>query len=209
MTNRTDKRETRRWITCVRRLLRIFLIVPALLALWALYLLATDNFHVVVEREAYRSGQMSSNELVRCIQRHQIRSIVNLRGLQPDQQWYREEVLAASAQNVVHRSIALSSRKPVKAEQMRELTAVLKNVPKPVLIHCDGGADRVAFAAAVYAAEIADTPSNEAEKEFSMWYGYWPFVWPKKAQLRESFRDHIRNRARERELAAQRKESGL
>ena len=67
---------------------------------------------------------------------------------------------------------------------------VLRGVPKPVLIHCDGGADRTSFAAALYAAEIARAPDATAEKEFSMWYGYLPFIWKEKAQLRESFRAH-------------------
>jgi protein tyrosine phosphatase (PTP) superfamily phosphohydrolase (DUF442 family) len=191
MRSKNPKQDMPAWRQFRWRWLGFVLIAPALVGAWILYVLGTDNFHVVVEGEAYRSGQMSSNELVRCIQRHAIRSIVNLRGTQPDQQWYQEEVLAASTRNVVHRSIALSSRKVVTAEQMCELVFMFKELPKPVLIHCDGGADRTAVAAAIYAVEVARRPPALAEKEFSMWYGYWPMVWKKKARLRDSFRAHV------------------
>ncbi len=183
---------------------RAVLIGAALLAFWIVYVLATHNFHVVTEGQAYRAGQMSSNELVRCIRRHQIRSIVNLRGEHADRQWYQNEVLAAVSQDVVHRSIALSSGKWVSVEELRELITIFKEVPKPVLIHCDGGADRTSFAAAVYATEFANTSPGKAEKEFSIWYGYLPFIWKKKAQLRESFRAYVRNR----DIAARRRELG-
>jgi protein tyrosine phosphatase (PTP) superfamily phosphohydrolase (DUF442 family) len=191
MTRINSKRDGPRWRSSGWRWLLVALVGPAFAGAWTLYVLGTNNFHVVVEGEAYRSGQMNSNELARCIQRHAIRSIVNLRGTQPDQPWYQEEVLAASTQNVVHRSIALSSRKAVTAEQMCELVSLFKELPKPVLIHCDGGADRAAVAAAIYAVEVARRPAALAEKEFSMWYGYWPMVWKKKARLRDSFRAHV------------------
>jgi protein tyrosine phosphatase (PTP) superfamily phosphohydrolase (DUF442 family) len=163
----------------------------AAVALWAGYLFWTNNFHPVIAGEAYRSGQMRSNELVRCIQRYGIRTVVNLRGEHPEEQWYREEFQAATSQNVLHRSVALSSRKAVSKQHWDELTAILWSAPKPVLMHCDGGADRVAFAAAVYKAEIAKRSADKGLHEFSIWYGYWPFLWKEKARLRESFEAHV------------------
>ena len=40
---------------------------------YVLYILLTDNFHTVVPRELYRSGQMSARSLARVIQRHGIK----------------------------------------------------------------------------------------------------------------------------------------
>lgn len=155
--------------------------------LWALYLLATDNFHVIAHGQAYRAGQMDSNRLACCIERQGIRSIINLRGEHPEETWYRDEVQVAQSQHVIHRSLALSSAKAVSEQQWREVVHLLRTVPKPVLIHCNGGADRTAFVAATYAAEMANKPVEEAAREFSLWYGYWPFVWKKKEALRHSF----------------------
>ena len=161
------------------------------LIVWISYVLATGNFHVVIAGEAYRAGQMNSNELVRCIQRYHIRSVVNLRGAHPGRSWYEAEIRAAASQAAIHRSIQLSSTKPVSAARTSELIRIFREVPKPVLIHCDGGADRSGFAAAVYAAEMAHASQARAEKQFRIWYGYLPFVWKKKAQLRESFRAYF------------------
>jgi protein tyrosine phosphatase (PTP) superfamily phosphohydrolase (DUF442 family) len=176
-----------------RRWMGVALFPPLVLAAWVVYLLGTDNFHTVIEGEAYRAGQMNSNALVRCIQRHGIRSVINLRGEQPERAWYREEHEAARALDVTYRSLALSSRRSVSADKMQALSAILAQVPKPVLIHCDGGADRVAIAAAVYAADVAKQPVRKAERQFSMWYGYLPFIWKDKARLRESFRAHVQH----------------
>lgn len=180
----------RRWLV---RATALLLIPLASLALWAGYVLATNNFHAIVPGEAYRSGQMSSNELVRCLNRHGIRSVINLRGENFDKAWYRDEVSALQMAGVVHRDLALSSRRSVTPRKADELVALLEDLPKPVLIHCAGGADRVAFAAALYKAEIAGQPEEIAERQFSMWYGYLPFLWKEKARLRESFRAYIRN----------------
>lgn len=178
-------RRPRRW-----RWLWLLLAPPLAVSAWALYLLGTDNFHAIIPGEAYRAGQMNSNNLVHCLQRYGIRTVVNLRGEHPDKQWYRDEVGATASQHAQHRSIALSSQKLVSAEIWHELASLLRAAPKPVLIHCSGGADRTAFVAALYEAEIAQRPAH-ARQEFSLWYGYWPFVWKDKARLRDSFETHI------------------
>jgi protein tyrosine phosphatase (PTP) superfamily phosphohydrolase (DUF442 family) len=175
------------------RPLVLFLLPFTSLALWAGYVLGTDNFHTVVRGEAYRSGQMSSNELARCLKRYGIRSVINLRGENPKHAWYREELEAVRAAGVVHRDLALSSRRVVTRRQVGELVTLFKDLPKPVLIHCSGGADRVAFAAALYQAEVAGRPEKIAERQFSMWYGYLPFIWKEKERLRESFRAYTKS----------------
>ena len=163
----------------------------AAVGLWALYLLGTDNFHVIVRGQAYRAGQMDSNELARCIERQGIRSIINLRGEHPEETWYRDELQVAQSRHVVHSSVSLSAGKAISEPQWREIVGLLRTVPKPVLIHCNGGADRTAFVAAAYEMEVANKPIQEAAREFSLWYGYWPFVWKKKEALRDSFYENV------------------
>jgi protein tyrosine/serine phosphatase len=174
-----------------RRLARwlVVLLTPMVaLGLWVAYLLSTNNFHPIVEGEAYRSGQMSSNELARYVERYGIRSVINLRGPNPEREWYREELEATQSLGLVHENFRMSSRSYVSARRADHLVEIFKAVPKPVLIHCDGGADRAAFAAALYAAEVAKLPLEVAEGQFSPWYGHLPFILKRKARLRESFR---------------------
>jgi protein tyrosine/serine phosphatase len=162
----------------------------------------TDNFHSVVPGQVFRSGQMSPAELASCIRLHGIRSIVNLRGEHPDRQWFRDEVATARQWQVLHQSLPLSSRKPVGDRKMQELVKMLRDSPKPVLIHCDGGADRTAFAAAIYLHDIAGQPVGVAEKEFSPWYGHLPVIWTERKAMLLSFRQHVLKEDRLRSVAA-------
>ena len=185
--------EPKRRRRLLMRWLAILLGPLAGIALWGAWLLATDNFHPIVEGQAYRAGQMTSNELTRCIVSHGIRSVINLRGENPDTPWYREEVAVTESLGIQHQSFRMASQGSVSVQRADELLALLSAAPKPVLIHCDGGADRAAFAAALYAAKIAGRPPEKAEREFSVWYGHWTWVWKKKARLRESFRAYMTN----------------
>jgi protein tyrosine/serine phosphatase len=176
----------------VARALALSCLVLALaVGAYAAVLFYTDNFHTIVPGQAFRSGQMTSNELTSCIRKHSIRSIVNLRGDHPEMRWFSDEVVVAKHYGVMHRSVAISSGKPASEAKILELSSILQRCPKPVLIHCDGGADRAAFAAALYRYAVAREPVAMAEQEFSIWYGHLPIVWPRKRALRDSLRRHI------------------
>lgn len=47
------------------------------------------NFRTVVDGEVYRSAQPASSDINRYQASDGIRSIINLRGANPDQVWYR------------------------------------------------------------------------------------------------------------------------
>jgi protein tyrosine/serine phosphatase len=160
------------------------------------HLFYTDNFHSVAPGQAFRSGQMTSEELLSCIRKHGIRSIVNLRGDHPEKQWFRDEMAAVDQLQINHQSIRISSRKQVSDAKRAELVNMLRRSPKPVLIHCDGGADRTAFASAIYLYEIAGLPASVAEKEFSAWYGHLPMIWTERKAMRRSFQQHVLKRER-------------
>ncbi len=53
----------------------------------------------------------------------------------------RRDVVAAS-NGVVYRSIALSARHAPSLETMNAIAAFMRDAPKPILVHCLGGADR-------------------------------------------------------------------
>ena len=65
-----------------------------LIGLWALpgvRALVGDNFHLVIPDQVLRSGQLSDPELKRVVERHSIRSVINLRGSHPGEPWYDSE----------------------------------------------------------------------------------------------------------------------
>ena len=114
----------------------------------------SGNFHTLEEGQVYRSAQLDSNELAQVIAAHDIKSILNLRGSNPGQTWYRDELAIAEERGVTHYDLALSARRRVPPEVMRKLVEIMRTAPKPLLIHCKSGSDRTGLAAALYRCAI-------------------------------------------------------
>jgi len=114
----------------------------------------SGNVHSVVAGEIYRSAQLSTAQLTAYASRYRLRTIVNLRGANPGRPWYDREV-AASA----HLGVA-------------RLLAILNAADKPLLIHCQSGADRSGLVAGLYLAAIARHGEAAAEDQLSIRYGH-------------------------------------
>lgn len=153
--------------------------VVALLLLGAYpgWLLWTDNFHVVVPGEFYRSGQMDREELSRILQRYQIRAVVNLRGPNGGEPWYDQETRLCRERDVQHVDFRLSARRELASDQVRQLEVLLRALPRPLLVHCDGGGDRSGFAAALYQLHRHGCAPAEARRQLSWRYGHLPVLW--------------------------------
>lgn len=154
---------------------------------YAGWLRITGNFHPVVVGEAYRAGQMTPARLERVLRRESIYSVVNLRGPHPEKEWYRAEVETTDRLGVVHRDFALSSGEELSADRIEALARLLRETPKPVLIHCEGGSDRTAFASALYAYAIARRPVAVAGRQLTARYGHLPWLFHRTAAMDRSF----------------------
>lgn len=132
---------------------------------------ASGNYHAVIPGELYRSGQLGAAALERRIEQDGIRSVVNLRGTQSDRDWYHAEVATTRAADVAHFDMRLSSARPLDDGDARRLLALLQAAPKPVLVHCEGGADRTGLASALYLA-AQGTPLDEAGGQLSARFGF-------------------------------------
>jgi len=146
-------------------------VLLALIA-WLGTLQATGNFHAVIPGEFYRSAQISGEDLRALAQRHGIRSVVNLRGANPGTPWYDAEVTVARDLGLAHYDFRMSASTHVEAAQAARLLALLRDAPKPVLVHCQSGADRTGLASSLYLAGIAGRDEEEAEWQLSLLYGH-------------------------------------
>lgn len=66
----------------------------------------------------------------------------------------------------------MSASEQLPEARARELLELLRRAPKPILIHCQGGADRSGLAAALYLAAIANAGEERAESQMSLRYGH-------------------------------------
>lgn len=134
-----------------------------------------DNFHVVTEGKAFRSAQLGSEALAGYIKQYNIQSVVNLRDGHSDEAWYKEEVAVCNMLGVQHYDVRLSSTRMPKPESIHQLIAVFKSAPRPVLIHCQGGADRTGLASAIWKVVVDKESKTEGKKQLSLRFGHLPF----------------------------------
>lgn len=158
-----------------RSKLFIVFVAPLLLgAIYAGYVLEQGNFHPITEGEAYRSAQMDGDELKNCIDKYHIKSILNLRGKYLEEKWYTEEMKVSSEHNVRHYDIDLSAYREPTPEEMQILIGLFKSAPRPILIHCQAGADRSGLVAAMWKVIVDKQSKIEAGKQLSIVYGHMP-----------------------------------
>ncbi|NDW04768.1 tyrosine-protein phosphatase [Jiella pacifica] len=175
----------------LRRGLLALAILVAPAAGYAGYLRATGNVHTVEPDRVYRSGQLGPAALQRLIDDRHIRSIINLRGVNPDEQWYRDEVLVADENGVKEINIGISARRQPSLSTLRRIEAAMRDAPKPLLIHCMGGADRSGLASAIYDYAIAGRPADVARGQLSFAYGHFPWLLSETAAMDRAFDDFV------------------
>lgn len=128
-----------------------------------------NNFHTIIPGEFYRSAQPDSETLKRLVAKYHIRSIINLRGDNPNKKWYQEEIQTSRLLNVQHYDVKLRSSKMPTGDQIRKLVTYLDLAPKPILIHCRMGADRTGLASA-FAILLDNNSLDKAKDQISMKY---------------------------------------
>jgi protein tyrosine/serine phosphatase len=138
------------------------------------YVHGGGNFHEVKKGILYRSSWLGATGLEKAIADHGVRSVLNLCGEQPGEAWFDGEVKVARRHGVDFRSLSFSAKQELDAPQVRNLLAVLRTAPKPLLIHCRAGSDRTGLACAIYVASAGGS-YREACEQLSLYYGHFPF----------------------------------
>ena len=137
------------------------------------YLALSGNFHLVVANEVYRSAQVSTEDISAYQSNYGIRSILNLRGAAPGEAWYDEEIAASTALGMVHADFAMNASVELNEAEAGKLIALMREMPKPLLVHCRHGSDRTGLAMSLYLAAISGTDEETAEGQLSLWFGHF------------------------------------
>ncbi len=152
-----------------------------------LYLQVTNNFGTVIAGEVYRSSQPSAQAIGQFEKQYGIKTILNLRGESNNAKWYTDEVQESKALNIVHINFGMSAGRELTPEQAKELIAIMRDAPKPLLIHCQAGADRTGLASALYLAAVAGKGESAAEGQLSLRYGHVPFSFSRAFAMDRTF----------------------
>jgi protein tyrosine/serine phosphatase len=132
----------------------------------------TGNFHEVVAGELYRSNQPSASRIASYAKDYGIRTIVNLRGKNDGAAWYSEEIAKASELGLTHVDFRMSASQELSMSEIAE-TSLMRDLPKPILIHCQSGSDRTGLVSAIYLNQIAGMDAEDAERQLSIRYGHF------------------------------------
>jgi protein tyrosine/serine phosphatase len=137
----------------------------------------TGNFHEVIAGQFYRSGQLSAATLGDEVRRYGIKTVINLRG-SSSRQWYTDEVAESTRLGIKHIDFKMSATRLLPLDRVKTLIALMRDAPKPLLIHCQGGSDRSGLAAAIYMNLIAGQNEDLAELQLSPLFGHFgiPYV---------------------------------
>ena len=160
----------------LRKRLRIPLLVLAAVGLpiggYCGYQTATGNFAIVRSGEVYRSGQMSDRQLTNVIRQYGIKTVLNLRGSNPEDSWYQRERDATLAEGATQVDMSLSSCEWMSRVQARTLLEMLETCERPILIHCKQGAERTGLASTLSELLRPGVDLEEANRQFSIWRLY-------------------------------------
>lgn len=126
-------------------ILALFIVFSAYFA----YNFFTLNVHTVIPGTIYRSAQLNHAELTYYQKKLHLKTIINLRGNWPKKSWYRTENRLATKQHLHYYSIQFEAYLLPSKARLRELVYALQIAPKPLLLHCEGGADRTGMAAVI------------------------------------------------------------
>ncbi|MES2964367.1 MAG: tyrosine-protein phosphatase [Bdellovibrionota bacterium] len=139
------------------------------------------NLHTVEKGKLYRSGQLSGSTLESVIKKHGIKTVINLRGYNPTQDWFKAEEKVANKTGTKLVSISMNSKRLPHREDLLTLLDTFATAPRPILVHCEGGSDRTGEAAAIYQMLYMGKTKKDALKMLTAKYLHFTWLKPAKS----------------------------
>ena len=143
---------------------------------WVGLLQLTGNIHPVTDGVVYRSAQLNGTQLAETLQKYKIRSVVNLRGDNVGENWYTDELTVTATNGVAHYDIGMYAKREPDIATVKRIFEVLRTAARPLLIHCNSGADRTGLVAAIYKHFVEGRSADEAAHQLSFRYGHFPWL---------------------------------
>jgi uncharacterized protein (TIGR01244 family) len=150
--------------------------------------LALANLREVDPGRFYRAGQLDAGELREAIAALGLRTVINLRGYDQSSDWYAAETAVTRAAGVAHHDVHLSARSLPRPREVARLLDLYRSAERPILVHCDSGADRAGEASALYAIEYMGETPQQALEMLTLRYRHLAWLRPAKRAFIERYR---------------------
>lgn len=147
-----------------------------LLALILISQTALADLVAVKPGELYRSNQLVHWDMEDAITVHGIKTVINLRGENPNEKWWRQEKAVMDKHGINFVNIPMGAKTIPSRENLIALLETFKHAPRPILIHCQAGVDRTGEAVAIYEMTQWNRPKDKARRSIfpslqkSKWY---------------------------------------
>jgi protein tyrosine/serine phosphatase len=127
------------------------------------------HYSAVQEGVLYRSGQPTPEQLAELIQRHDLKTVVALRGSRnPDDpdSWEQDERATCQSHGVEFLALPSNHKNPPTAEQVEQFLNVMRDESRhPVLIHCRIGQQRTGMYCALFRVHLQGVDPEDALRE--------------------------------------------
>jgi hypothetical protein len=130
------------------------------------------NVHALLPGRVYRCAQQSPDGLRRLIERHGIRTVVNLRGCCEGFAWYEDECRVTQELDVAQEDVCMSAGRLPSPQAVRRLIEVLDRSRYPLLLHCRRGSDRTGLASVALLLLQTDANLADARHQLGLRYGH-------------------------------------
>lgn len=161
----------------MRRILRATILCTILAAVVpgaiACHYVLGYNFRTVDRGEFYRARQMPAETLEARIKAYDIKTVVNLRGASPGEEWYDGEIAACARTGAAHVDFDWTMRRLPEPESLLRFVQLLASDAGPFLVHCEGGTHRTGVASACYQL-LQGKDLDAARDQFGLWFNDAP-----------------------------------
>lgn len=138
------------------------------------FITGTSNFGTVRTGQIYRSGQMTARTLSETVRDLGVKTVLNLRGPNPDHAWYRDERAASTEAGATQIDIAMSSCQWMSRAQLREVVRALDVAERPILVHCQWGSERTGLVSAFAELLRPGATLDDAAAQFTFRHMFLP-----------------------------------